>query len=205
MCLRVPLAVIWLTVYRQLQVLALGLRTTAPSGTNVWRKDGQTWNSRDPSIRIERDLVPESISYLSQFWPRGVSVASLSLKLVIKTHPTFKIIWSKLWNFICLWINLLSFPMNDLRGPLAVTWLTVYRQLQVPAQRTLTRPPPGTYVWRKNVQTWNSQDPSVRLGRRLVPESISYLSWFTPRDISVGSLSSTLVIKTNLTFETIWW
>ena len=88
---------------------------------------------------------------------------------------------------------------------LAVTRLTVYRQLQVPAQVVRTQAPPGTNVWRKDARAWNSQDPSNGSGWRVVPESIWYLSWFPPGDIAVASLSSELVTKTNPNLTTIWY
>ena len=52
-----------------------------------------------------------------------------------------------------------------LRGSLAVTWLTVYRQLQVPTQVTRPAPGPGTYVWQNRVRVKISRDSSIRSRR----------------------------------------
>ena len=50
-------------------------------------------------------------------------------------------------------------------SPLAVTRLTVYRQLHIPTQVTRPAPGPGTYVWQNRVRVKISRDSSIRFRR----------------------------------------
>ena len=58
----------------------------------------------------------------------------------------FFIMLFKVW--LC---QLLVLGWVGLRGFLAVTWLTVYRQLQVPTQLRLPTAAPGKHVWQNDL------------------------------------------------------
>ena len=106
---------------------------------------------------------------------RGISIHALGAELMTKTNPTLEIIWSIFQDFQYFLMKFIEFSMNDLRGPLAVTWLTVYRQLQVMVAGWRRAPWTQNYLW----QIRSSNDMYARCFRQ-----ITRRSWHNIEEIS---------------------